>query len=88
MWKYFMSKNGQICKLEDGTSMPKSKRIFSLALEAIINPISEEIRFKNVIVQPICKGGLKMINIDCMINSIRIIWIKRLNNPYEANPRN
>ena len=39
---------------------------------------------KNVIVQPICKGGLKMINMDAMIKSIRIMWIKRLNNPCEA----
>ena len=30
MSKYFMSKNGQICKLEDGTKMPSSIRNFSL----------------------------------------------------------
>ena len=39
---------------------------------------------KNVLHQPINKGGLKMINIDFMIRSIKIMWIKRLNNPCEA----
>ena len=39
---------------------------------------------KNVLHQPINKGGLKMINIGFMIRSIKIMWIKRLNNPCEA----
>ena len=33
---------------------------------------------RNIIIQPICRGGLKMIDLENFISSLKITWIRRL----------
>ena len=33
---------------------------------------------RNIIIQPICRGGLKMIDLENFIFSLKITWIRRL----------
>ena len=39
---------------------------------------------KNVLIQPIELGGLKMISTKCIVESAKVMWIKRFCNSVEA----